>query len=90
VKIPVAFSAAELVRAFDQLGVIALGRLVGPVAVATTSTKIAHGLGRVPQGWIEVSPQNGAAVVKEASAPDATYLYAIAGTAVTAARMWVF
>lgn len=89
-KIPVGFTPAELVRAFEQLGPIVLGRHIGPIAVGTASTKQAHGLGRVPLGFIEVSPQNGAAVVKKAAAPDATYVYLIASSAVTAAEIWVY
>lgn len=77
----------EVWRALKTIGAIATGRALDSVAVGTTRTSVRHYLGRVPQYWFELSPQNGAALVKESAAPDATYLYLIAGTAVTA-TLW--
>ena len=89
-RLPVSHSPADLVRAFDQIGPIVMGKMVGPVAVATTSTKVAHGLGRVPIGFVEVSPADGSERVLNAAEPDATFLYLVADIATTVSRVWVF
>jgi hypothetical protein len=77
----------EVWRAFQRIGAIATGRALDGIAVGTTVTAVRHFLGRVPQYWMELSPQNGAALVKESAAPDSTNLYLIASSAVTA-TLW--
>lgn len=79
----------EVWRAFQKIGPIATGRALDSVSVGTAATSVKHYLGRVPQYWVELSPQNGAALVKESAAPDSTYLYLIASSAVTA-TLWVW
>lgn len=79
----------EVWRAFQRIGAIATGRALDAIAVGTTATSVKHYLGRVPQYWLELSPQNGAALVKESAARDETNLYLIASSAVTA-TIWVW
>jgi hypothetical protein len=50
--------------------------------VDTTETKVKHHRGEAPTGWFQVSP--GATSVQQSKAPDSTYLYLVAGSAVTA------
>lgn len=79
----------EVWRALQRIGAIALGREV-VCDVGTTETEVKHYLGRVPTSWVEVSPANGAAAVKQSAAPDSTVLRLIASSAVTGARLWVW
>jgi hypothetical protein len=87
---PVNPSPFEIKRLFELLGPIVLGKLLTSKAVATAQTTVAHGLGRIPKGWFEVSPLNGGASVKQSASPDETNLYLIASSAVAAATIWVF
>jgi len=84
------YRTEDLIRLLGQIGPVALGKVIGPVVVGTDSTKLAHGLRRIPFGFVEISPQNGGAVVKEAAPADEIFIYTIASSAVAAARLWVF
>ena len=77
----------DIWRAFQKIGPFATGRVLDAITVGTSSTPVKHFLGRVPQYWVELNPQNGAALVKEAAAPDSTYLYLIASSAVTSSLL---
>lgn len=79
----------QIWRAFQLLGPIVLGHALTDKDVGTSETKIAHGLGRVPSGWLEYSPLEGSDPVTQSTAPDSTYLYLIAASAVTA-NIWVW
>lgn len=72
----------ELVEVIGELGEVAKGARLDGVAVGTSSTAIPHGLGRVPLHWFEVSPAN-VDRARTAAAPDATYLYLQAPSAIT-------
>lgn len=88
-QIPANPSLEEVRRAFALLGPIVQGKAVSGQAVGTSETRISHGLGRIPAGWIEVSPVNGAATPKQSRTPDASFLYLIASSAVTP-KLWVW
>lgn len=79
----------EIWRAFQSISPIATGRPLDAISVSTTETPVRHYLGRVPQYWVELAPQSGADRVEESAAPDSTYLYLIAASAVTA-TLWVW
>lgn len=79
----------EIRRALKAIGGIALGRALDAITVGTSETQVRHYLGRVPQYWVELAPQNGADRIEESSAPDETYLYLIAASATTSS-LWVW
>lgn len=79
----------EVWRAFKSIGTIATGRALDAISVGTSETTVRHYLGRVPQYWMELSPQSGADRIEESAAPDETYLYLIAATATTSS-LWVW
>lgn len=81
---------AEVYRAFQAIGAIAEGKLLASLSIGTTTTKVRHGLGRVPKGWFEVSPRSGAAAIEQSQAPDDTFLYLLVATAIDAGAVWVF
>ena len=64
------------------------GVLREDVAVGTSDTQVAHGLGRMPRGWFLVSPAADARVWQTADA-SATLLTLRASAAVTTS-LWVF
>lgn len=72
----------ELDRLFGSIGdtfvVVPLGRH----EIAVTETKIGHGLGMVPTGWREHSPE-GFGRVCQVRPPDRTFLYLQADNVVT-------
>ena len=70
-----------------QIGDIAGGKLV-TATLGTTQTQVAHGLGRMPRGYLSVGQDSGAVFYKSA-APDAEYLY-LTATAPVAVELWVF
>ena len=88
-RVPINPTPQDIYKAFEALGPIVGGKLV-VTAVNTTLTTVAHGLGRVPADWFELSPQNGGGAVKQASPSDETYLYLITSSAVPSARLWVY
>ena len=88
-RVPQSLTPEEARRAFEAIGEIVLGKSITGQAVGTAQTKIAHGLGHVPKGWIEYSPVDGAALPKQSAAPDEKYLYLIASSAVTPS-IWVW
>lgn len=55
--------------------------------VSTTTSSIAHGLGRVPKGWFVVSGHNDIGV---AQAADANYLYVSSSGGTNTVTFWVF
>lgn len=65
--------------AFDQMGDIVMARVLSQRTVNTTSTKIAHGLGRVPMAYWPVNIGN-IRPTKSADA-DETFIYYLATTA---------
>lgn len=77
----------EVLRAITKKPILD-GLLLEGVAIGTASTAIAHGLGRLPRGWMLA---NGAtATVAEAAASDNKFLHLIAGSALTNRKIWVF
>lgn len=86
-RVPAKPTQDEIRRAFELIGPIALGRLVSGRDVGTSETAIAHGLGRVPLGWIEVS--RGLNPARESAPPDEKYLYLLSGATITP-KLWVF
>jgi hypothetical protein len=80
----------EIWRAFRLIGAIATGRHLVAISVGTTSTTIKHYLGRVPVGWIQVSPKAGITVITQSSSPDITNLYLQTATAATSIDVWVW
>lgn len=75
-------------RLFGQFSAADASILTGRTAIATTETRVAHGLGAVPTGWEVVSP-DALATVCQTKAPDSSYLYLKASVAVNA-RIRVF
>lgn len=65
----------------------ASGRNVKDVAIGTTATQIAHGLGRTPRGWWITDASVGATVYKTAA--DSRTITLIASSAGTFS-VWVF
>mgnify|MGYP001604000278 CR=1 FL=1 len=66
------------------------GRLLENVAIGTTSTKVSHGLGRVPKGWVVVDRTTDTRVFRDSTGTErATYLTLKASTAATVS-LWVF
>jgi len=70
----------EVRRAFGLLGDIAQGRLIRGLSIAATSTRVPHGLGRVPLAWFEVSRKSSTEAIQQAAAPDDKYLYLLVAT----------
>lgn len=87
-QVPVNLTPEEIRRVFNLLGEIVLGHQVQR-AIGTSETTVAHGLGRVPKGWLLFSPQSGAASPVETSPPDNFNLYLSASSAVTP-KLWVW
>lgn len=73
----------EIKLAFERLGVPAISKLLPRRAIATSTTRIAHGLGSVPTGW-RVFNLEGDARVWESAIADDRNLYLQASVAVTA------
>jgi hypothetical protein len=72
----------QLREILGQFGIADASVIAGPVSVGTAETRIPHGFGSIPSGWELISPQ-ALATVCQTKAPDATYLYLKASTAVT-------
>lgn len=68
---------------------IAAGRLVVVGALATTVTRVEHGLGRTPVGWFPVQ-KTGNADVWEGQAADDVALYLVSTTVNAEFSIWVF
>ena len=64
------------------------GNAVKELDLSTTELRIAHGLGRKPQGFL-VLTRDAAQVIYESSESDSTFINLKAGGAVTA-DVWVF
>ena len=64
----------EIRRLFRSAGWVMRSRIVGPVYVGTTETKVKHGLTRVPAGWFAICPDSASSIYQTAD-PDSTYLY---------------
>lgn len=84
----------EIRRVLATLGPLAEGVELNGVggrglSIGTTAVRVAHDLGRVPRGWIEISPSS-ADRVRNSQAPDASFLYLIAPSALTAVKVWVY
>lgn len=79
----------EVRRALVAIGTIVTGRALVGVAVGTSETAIKHYLGRVPVSWFQTSPKYGDALPGETKAPDSTYVYLKAGTALSA-DIWIW
>ncbi len=82
-RVPANLTNDEIRRAFLLIQAIAQGLTITGQTVRTAETPIAHGLGRVPVGWIEVSPQDGLDPVKQSRVPDAVNLYLLSATELT-------
>lgn len=63
------------------------GLLTSSLAITTTATKFAHGLGRKPMGWFLVAPDADARVWQTAS-DDTTVT--LRSSAAVNAKLWVF
>jgi hypothetical protein len=72
----------ELTRLVLRLGEGCEGKVIDRVAIATTTTRVPHGLRVVPR-W-RVFNQEADARIWQSQAPDTTYLYLQASAAVTA------
>jgi hypothetical protein len=71
----------ELDRVFGVFGETSVTTPIGNHSIATTETKVRHGLGSIPNGWREYSPQ-GPGRVYQTQPPDRTNLYLAATVAV--------
>jgi hypothetical protein len=56
--------------------------------IATTETKVEHGLGRVPQGWIALTPS--VLSIGQSRAADENFLYLLSTGAQPGQKFWVF
>lgn len=67
------------------------GRLVEDVDLTTSQTKVAHGLGRIPKGWVVVDKTGNVDVWRDTTGTSQrkTFLYLKADAAVTVS-LWVF
>jgi hypothetical protein len=71
----------DLVDLAQQFGESAGSKLLGEIAIGTTETVVAHGMGFAPR-WREYSRQ-GPGFVYQTKPPGKVFLYLIADTAVT-------
>lgn len=69
--------------------IILQGRLIEDVAVATSATRIEHGLNREPKGWIVVDNDTASTIHSSTDALPKLYLSLIASSASTIS-LWVF
>lgn len=73
----------EIRLTFERLGDAAVTKLLKRVSIGTSTTRIAHGMGSVPNGWREFNKE-GDARIWQSQAPDANNLYLQASVAVVA------
>lgn len=84
-----ALDGIEKLWNFDNIPLLD-GNLLEDKDVATTETPVAHGLGRVPRGYLIVKhDQSSSFHVYESSTADKNYFYFTGSTAVTLS-LWVF
>lgn len=70
----------EVKRAFEELGENAVSKFFTRVSIATTETRVAHGVRGIPR-WRAWNPE-GPGVVYQVRAPDERFLYLVASAAV--------
>lgn len=68
------------------------GLLTGAVALTTAFQNVPHGLGRVPNGWSAVSPDNDVRVWEDSVSnnPDPTKFIRVKGSGSANLKFWVF
>jgi len=77
----------------DQLVAVPIldGVLSDAVAIGTGDTYVPHGLGRVPRGFIAVSPNANATIYTSGTAsPDAARIAVLIASAAVTSRLWWF
>lgn len=72
----------------SQIGDIASGRRVGPVALGAAESRILHGLNHVPTAWV-ITSKDAFVDIIESSAFDNKALYLTAGSSVNI-TLWVW
>ena len=82
----------KLVRVINAIArkPIVDGHIISGVLIDSVETKVEHGLGRVPQGWMIINGQSD--VVEETADADDKFLYLIAvlGATLENRKLWVF
>ena len=66
------------------------GRLLENIAIATTATKVSHGLKRVPRGWLVVDRTADARVFRDSTGTERTTFLTLKASAACTVSLWVF
>jgi hypothetical protein len=72
----------EVLRFTQQLGDVSTAKILRRIAIGTTETMVAHGLGGKPLTWLAGGPSLGM-LLSETKPADEKFLYLIATVAVT-------
>ncbi len=66
------------------------GVLLSDVSIATTATRVSHGLGRVPKGWFVVDRTADARVYRDSTGTERKTFLTLKASAACTVSLWIF